>query len=74
MEIQCVTCQAKGIIPTEESGKWLVCPNCQGSGSKIVEMIPFTGRILANGVEIVLRDGEGIKGVTYGEFLSGERP
>jgi hypothetical protein len=74
MEIECVTCCAKGVIPTEEPKKWLVCPNCQGSGSKIVEMILFTGRMLADGVEIVLRDGKDKKGVFYEDFLAGERP
>ncbi|MGW8184685.1 MAG: hypothetical protein ACWGHO_01065 [Candidatus Moraniibacteriota bacterium] len=74
LEIECVTCCAKGVIPTEEPEKWLICPNCKGSGSKIVELTLFTGRMLASGVVTVLRDGNDSKGVGYEDFLAGERP
>lgn len=74
MEIQCVTCNAAGVIPTEEPSKGLTCPNCGGSGSKIVTMIPFTGRVLAEGIKVVFRDGRSANGISYDEFLAGERP
>lgn len=85
VKAECSSCGASGIYHgfAEPKETGVVCLNCDGTGAREIEYVPFTTRRVRYDINKVsqsrgslLVTGVGPVGntITYDEFLSGKRP
>jgi hypothetical protein len=85
IKTECGSCGGTGIYCgfAEPEGTGVICFNCDGSGCRIIEYVPFTSRKERRNVSKVMRSrgtfiGTGVGPVgdyiTYEDFLKGKKP
>jgi len=85
VDSRCGSCGGTGLYKgfAEPEGVAVVCVNCGGSGCRVIEYEPFTGRVEREGVRTVRQSrgtfigtGVGPAGgsVTYDQFRRGQMP
>ena len=83
VEMQCPDCGGDGLCMgmCEPNGVAAICSGCNGSGKKVLEYTPFTGRKSRTDVRIVWwRKGipatprSESEGIPYSDWLAGKLP
>ena len=80
---ECSACDGSGVYPEREKGIGVICRECDGSGKKVIEYIPFEGKNVRKEIEIVRWAKRNFNNfdewktggeISYKDFIAGKMP